>query len=79
MPAHIKMYTRRACGYCVAAERLLTEKGVAYEKIDATGDHATRKWLVEVTGRLPDRTYGKRDRSLARAGCNDYLCDGRDT
>ena len=51
MPAHVKMYTRRWCGYCTAAERLLKEKGVEFEEIDCTGDHATRRWLVEVTGR----------------------------
>ena len=51
MPAHVKMYTRRWCGYCTAAERLLDAKGVAYENIDTTGDHATRRWLVEQTGR----------------------------
>jgi GrxC family glutaredoxin len=49
--AHVRMYTRRWCGYCTAAERLLQEKGVDYEEIDTTGDHATRKWLVEATGR----------------------------
>lgn len=50
MAAQIKMYTRRWCGYCTAAERLLDAKGVAYENIDVTGDQAQRRWLVEVTG-----------------------------
>lgn len=47
----VKMYTRRWCGYCTAAERLLQEKGVEFEEIDCTGDQATRKWLAETTGR----------------------------
>lgn len=51
MPAHVKMYTRKWCGYCTAAERLLDAKGIAYEQIDCTGDSATRKWLLEATGR----------------------------
>lgn len=51
MAAQIKMYTRRWCGYCTAAERLLDEKGVSYENIDVTGDQEKRRWLVEVTGR----------------------------
>ena len=51
MAAHVKMYTRRWCGYCTAAERLLEEKQVKYENVDCTGDHATRKWLLETTGR----------------------------
>jgi glutaredoxin 3 len=51
MPAHVKMYTRKWCGYCTAAERLLDAKGIPYEQIDCTGDNKTRKWLLEVTGR----------------------------
>jgi glutaredoxin 3 len=51
MPAHVKMYTRRWCGYCTAAERMLAAKGVAYELVDTTGDHETRRWLAEQTGR----------------------------
>src|SRR5215467_10437506 len=50
MPAEVKIYTRKWCGYCTAAERLLTSKGVAYENIDCTGDRAKRDWLAEVTG-----------------------------
>lgn len=50
MPAHVKMYTRRWCGYCTAAERLLDAKGVSYEQIDCTGDQAIRSWLVEASG-----------------------------
>ncbi len=51
MPAQVKLYTRKWCGYCTAAERLLTEKGIPYEQIDCTGDNTTRKWLLEATGR----------------------------
>ena len=51
MAAHVKIYTRQWCGYCTSAERLLRAKGVAFEQVDATGDHATREWLVEATGR----------------------------
>lgn len=50
MPAEVKIYTRKWCGYCSAAERLLTSKGVAFENIDCTGDRAKRDWLAEVTG-----------------------------
>ncbi len=44
------MYTRRWCGYCTAAERLLDAKGIEYENIDVTGDQEKRRWLVEETG-----------------------------
>jgi glutaredoxin 3 len=51
MPAHVRIYTRKWCGYCTAAERLLKAKGVAFENIDCTDDPAKRTWLVEATGR----------------------------
>lgn len=51
MPARIKMYTRKWCGYCTAAQRLLESKKIAFEQIDVTGDDEKRRWLVEVTGR----------------------------
>jgi glutaredoxin 3 len=50
MPATVKIYTRQWCGYCTAAERLLSKKQVAYEQIDATGNAELRAWLVEATG-----------------------------
>lgn len=50
MPAHVKIYTRKWCGYCTAAERLLDQKGVDYEQVDCTGDHTTRRWLIEASG-----------------------------
>lgn len=49
--AHVKMYTRRWCGYCSAAERLLKQKGVVFEEIDTTGDRDLRRWLADQTGR----------------------------
>ncbi len=50
MAAQIKMYTRKWCGYCTAAERLLDKKGVPYENIDCTNDQEKRRWLVEASG-----------------------------
>ena len=50
MPA-IKVYTTRACPYCVLAKRLLSKRGLPYEEVDVTGDDAKRGWLVEATGR----------------------------
>ena len=50
MAADVKVYTREGCGYCTAAIRLLTAKGVEFQHIDATGDPETRRWLVEATG-----------------------------
>lgn len=50
MAADVKIYTRAGCGYCTAALRLLTTKGVRFQHIDATGDPETRRWLAETTG-----------------------------
>lgn len=86
MPAHVKIYTRRWCGYCTAAETLLKQKGVAYEHIDATGDAELRKWLVEATGRttvpqifIDGKPIGGYDdmRALDRAGKLDALLAGQ--
>lgn len=49
--AEVKIYTTRYCGYCRAALALLDRKGVDYENIDVGGDHDTRIWLREATGR----------------------------
>lgn len=85
MPAQVKIYTRRWCGYCAAAERLLRQKGVHFEQIDATGDPALRKWLVEATGRttvpqifIDGKPIGGYDdlRALDRSGRLDALLAG---
>jgi glutaredoxin 3 len=61
----VRIYTRAGCGYCDAALDLLQSKGIAYRQIDVGGDHETRRWLHEVTGRrtvpqifLGDRPIG---------------------
>jgi glutaredoxin 3 len=50
MAAQVKIYTTSWCGYCHAAVRLLKQKGVELEQIDAE-DGKTRRWLRETTGR----------------------------
>jgi len=49
--SEVRIYTTRVCPYCVAAKRLLSARGVAYQEIDVTGDDARRAWLVQQTGR----------------------------
>jgi len=46
-----KVYSTTYCPFCRMAERLLEEKGAEFEVIDVTPDDATRKWLVEETGK----------------------------
>ena len=50
MAAEVKIFTTAWCGYCSSALRLLRNKGVAFEQVDAD-DPRTRRWLREVTGR----------------------------
>lgn len=50
MSAKVKIYTREWCGYCTAALRLLDDKGIDYEHIDASGKPELRQWLARVSG-----------------------------
>ena len=50
MAAQVKIFTTSWCGYCHAAVRLLKQKRVDFEQVDAE-DGKTRRWLREVTGR----------------------------
>jgi glutaredoxin 3 len=45
----VQVYTTTYCGYCNRAKALLQKRGIPYEEIDVTGDHAKRDWLVSVT------------------------------
>lgn len=46
----VELYGTRTCPYCTMARRLFDSKGVPYEDIDVTGDHAKRQWLLEQSG-----------------------------
>jgi glutaredoxin 3 len=49
MPA-VEIYTTPLCGYCHAAKRLLTGKGVGFTEIDVSRDPALRAAMVERAG-----------------------------
>ena len=49
--ARIEVYTTPMCPYCVAAKRLLTERGIAYDEIDVAEDAALRAEIVQRSGR----------------------------
>lgn len=49
--AAVRVYSTKFCGYCRMAESLLQRKGVAFERIDVSGDREARRWLREATGR----------------------------
>ncbi len=48
----IEIYTSPLCGYCHAAKRLLSEKGVSFSEIDVSRDHERR---AEMLGRANGR------------------------
>lgn len=43
----VLLYTTSLCGYCAAAKRLLTGKGVAYTEIDVGRDPSLRAEMME--------------------------------
>jgi glutaredoxin 3 len=42
----VVLYSTPFCGYCVAAKRLLTQKGVAFQEIDVMLDSAQRQEMM---------------------------------
>ena len=62
--AHVRVYTKHHCPYCVRAKALLDRKGIPYEEIDAEGDDALRLWLAETTGQKTVPQIFAGDRSL---------------
>jgi glutaredoxin 3 len=48
--ARIEIYTQPFCPYCVRAKALLTEKGAAFEEIDAPGGTPARAAARERSG-----------------------------
>ncbi|MDR5652619.1 glutaredoxin 3 [Ruixingdingia sedimenti] len=49
----VEIYTTPFCGYCHAAKRLLTRKGVAFTEIDVSADPGLRTAMVQ-------RAHGRR-------------------
>ncbi|OAN76052.1 glutaredoxin 3 [Jannaschia sp. EhC01] len=44
--AHVTLYTSPLCGFCHAAKRLLTDKGVSYAEIDVARDPSKRQEMM---------------------------------
>lgn len=43
----VTIYTKPFCGFCHAAKRLLTMKGVSFDEIDISGNPALRKEMIQ--------------------------------
>ncbi len=70
--AKIEIYTRRLCGYCTAAKRLLDDKGLAYEEFDATVAPEKRKEMIkraEGASTFPQIFIGE----IHVGGCDDLF------
>ncbi len=46
----VRVYTGNFCGYCTAAKRLLSARGIPYEEINVSQTEGAREALVERTG-----------------------------
>ena len=50
--AQVEIYTGMMCGFCAAAKRLLTQKGVAFEETDVT-------WQADKRAEMMQRANGR--------------------
>jgi len=48
--SRIEIYTTPFCPYCVAAKKLLKDKGAAFSEIDVSRDDALRESMMERAG-----------------------------
>lgn len=49
--AEIVIYTRKMCGFCSAAKKLLNKKGQSFREFDATFDSALKQEMIQKSGR----------------------------
>jgi glutaredoxin 3 len=47
----VEVYTTAMCPYCVAAKRLLDERGILYAEFDVASDDALRADVMQRSGR----------------------------
>ncbi|WP_424363525.1 glutaredoxin 3 [Methylocystis parvus] len=75
--ARIEIYTTPTCPYCIAAKKLLTDKGAAFEEVSVAGDPAGR---AAMSARAGGRTTVPQIFIDGQhiGGCDDlYALDGK--
>lgn len=82
----VELYTSPLCGYCHAAKRLLTAKGVSYSEINVAAEPARRSEMMDRAGgrhTVPQIFIGETHvggfddlNALERAGKLDALLEG---
>lgn len=73
----VEIYTSPLCGFCNAAKRLLTQKGIAYKEFDIWADPARKpEMLARANGRhtVPQIFIGE----THVGGCDDLYALDRD-
>lgn len=73
----VEIYTSPLCGFCHAAKRLLTQKGIAYTEFDIWADPARKpEMLARANGRhtVPQIFIGE----THVGGCDDLYALDRD-
>nr|WP_321455861.1 glutaredoxin 3 [uncultured Cohaesibacter sp.] len=69
--ADVVIYTRKMCGFCTAAKKLLTDKGVAFLEFDATFDFDLKQEMIKKSGRRTFPQIFINDQHVG--GCDDLM------
>jgi glutaredoxin 3 len=75
--AHVTIYTKPYCPYCIRAVSLLEKKGVAFTEVEAAFDPEKRREMMQRAGgraTFPQIFVGERH----IGGCDDMLALERD-
>jgi glutaredoxin 3 len=74
--AHVTIYTKPYCPYCVRAVSLLEQKGVAFTEIEAAFDPEKRQEMMRRSGRATFPQIFIGDHHIG--GCDDMLALDRE-
>ncbi len=69
--AHVTIYTKPYCPYCIRAVDLLEKKGVAFTEIEAAFDPVKRQEMMQRSGRATFPQIFIGDRHIG--GCDDMM------
>ena len=69
--AHVTIYTKPYCPFCMRALSLLKDKGADFTEIEAAGDPAKRQEMIQRSGRTtyPQIFVGEKH----VGGCDDIM------
>ena len=73
--AHVTIYTKPYCPFCVAALDLLEKKGVEFTEIVASSDMEKKREMMQRSGRSTFPQIFVGDKHIG--GCDDMMALGR--